>query len=87
MPLVGRRDIALNWDGTPALLTEPLEVTPVRFCDVDECFALAEGQFEDLEEWRRGHQEYFERHGGVDSKMMLVCERFRMVHDYKNRKV
>ena len=28
------------------------------------------------------HQPYFERNGGFDSKMMLVCERFRLVHDY-----
>jgi uncharacterized protein YhfF len=27
IPVVGRRDVALNWDGTPALLLETLEVT------------------------------------------------------------
>ncbi len=42
MPVVGRRDIALNWDGTPALIIETLEVTQTRFCNVDEYFALAE---------------------------------------------
>ena len=40
MPVVGCRDIALNWDGTPSLIIETLEVTQMRFCDVDECFAL-----------------------------------------------
>ncbi len=82
MPVVGRRDIALNWDGTPALIIETLEVTQTRFCDVDECFALAEGENDDLAGWRRDHQRYFERNGGFDSEMKLVCERFRLIHDY-----
>lgn len=70
MPVVGRRDIALNWDGTPALIIETLEVTQTRYCDVDESFALAEGENKDLKGWRRDHWQYFERHGGFDNKMM-----------------
>ena len=85
MPVVGRRDVALNWDGSPALLIESLEVTQRRFCDVDESFALAEGENDDLEGWRRDHQEFFERNGGFDPKMMLVCERFRLVHNYQSQ--
>lgn len=82
MPEVDCQDIALNWDGTPALLLETLEVNQVRFCDVEESFALAEGENDDLEGWRSDHQRYFERNGGFDHEMMLVCERFRLVHDY-----
>ena len=85
IPVVGRRDVALNWDGTPALLIETLEVTQMRFCDVDECFALAEGENDDLEGWQRDHQRYFERNSGFDSEMMLVCERFKLVHDYESQ--
>ena len=51
MPVVGRRDVALNWDGTPALLIETIEVTQKRFCDVDERFALDEGENNDLDGW------------------------------------
>jgi uncharacterized protein YhfF len=82
MPEVGCRDTALNWDGTPALVIETLEVTQRRFCDVDEGFALAEGENEDLDGWQRDHRAYFERNGGYDPEMMLVCERFRLVEDY-----
>ncbi len=85
MPVVGRTDIALNWDGTPALLIETLEVTQKRYCDVDEYFALDEGENDDLDGWRRDHQEYFERNGGFDREMILVCERFRLVHDYESQ--
>jgi uncharacterized protein YhfF len=87
MPVVGRRDVALNWDGTPALLLETLEVTQTRFCDVEEGFALAEGENDDLEGWQRDHREYFERSGSFDREMMLVCERFRLVHDYESQDV
>lgn len=82
MPVVGRRDTALNWDGTPALLLETVEVFQARFCDVDESFALAEGENDDLEGWRQDHQQYFERNDGFDSEMILVCERFKLVLDH-----
>lgn len=81
MPVVGRQDVALNWDGTPALLLETVEIQHLRFCDVDEYFALAEGENETLQGWQRDHQGYFERTGGFDPEMVLVCERFRLVRD------
>ncbi|WP_422378503.1 ASCH domain-containing protein [Roseibium sp.] len=81
MPVVGRRDIALNWDGSPALVIETLEVTITRYCDVTEVFALAEGENEDLAGWQRDHQAFFERNGGFDPEMELVCERFRVIED------
>ena len=81
MPVVGRRDIALNWDGTPALVIETVEVTQRRWEEVDEAFALDEGENDSLAGWRDGHEGYFTRNGGFDPKMMLVCERFRLVED------
>jgi uncharacterized protein YhfF len=82
LPEVSRRDIALTWDGDPALVIETIGVTVQRFCDVDEAFALAEGEDDSLEDWRAGHKAYFERNGGFHPKMMLVCERFRLVEDF-----
>ena len=81
MPVVGRRDIALNWDGTPALVIETTEFTIRRFCDVDAEFALAEGEDETLEGWQAGHRDFFERNGGWKADMELVCERFGLVED------
>ncbi len=80
-PVVGRRDIALEWDGRPALVIETLEVTVSRFCDMTEAFALAEGENETLEGWRKDHRRYFKRNGGFDPEMELLCERFRLVED------
>ncbi|WP_170548086.1 MULTISPECIES: ASCH domain-containing protein [Ruegeria] len=80
-PVVGRRDIALEWDDTPALVIETVDVTICCFCDVTEDFALAEGENETLEGWREDHRRYFERNGGFDPEMELLCERFRLVED------
>ncbi len=82
LPVVGRKDLALNWDGTPALIIQTIAVTQCRFCDVDESFALAEGENDDLQGWRRDHRVFFERNGGFDDQMMLVCERFSLVYCY-----
>ena len=81
MPKVGRCDIALNWDDSPALVIRTVEVTIRRFREVDEDFALAEGEDETLAGWRAGHRAYFERNGGWSEDMELVCERFELVED------
>ncbi len=77
-PEVGRHDIVTDWDGTPRVVVETVEVTEVRFCDVSEEFALAEGEGTYLD-WREGHVAYFARNGGWSEDMWLLCERFRVV--------
>lgn len=81
MPVTGRKDVVLNWDGSPALVIQTLDVTVTRYCDVTADFALAEGENDDLDGWRRDHQAFFERNGGFDPEMALVCERFRVIED------
>ena len=81
-PKVGRRDIALEWDGTPALVIETISLDEWTFMDVPEDFALAEGENETLQGWRDDHKWWFENNGGYAPDMMLVCERFRVVEDF-----
>lgn len=83
MPVLGRQDISLNWDGTPALVIETVSLERQRFCDVGAEFALAEGENATLEGWQADHRAYFERNGGFDPEMMLLCERFELVEDFK----
>ncbi|MBT8414764.1 MAG: ASCH domain-containing protein [Boseongicola sp.] len=85
MPVVGRCDIAQNWDGTPALVIRTLKVEQVRFCDVTEEMALAEGENHDLWGWRRDHETYFRRHYDFSPEMMLVFEHFEVVEDLAER--
>lgn len=79
MPVVGRQDIALDWDGNPKVLIETKRVYTCKFKDMDEEFALAEGENEDLAGWQRDHRAYFERNGGWSEDMDLICERFEVV--------
>lgn len=81
-PEVGRRDIALNWDGTPAVMIETVEVSTRRFGDVDTEFVAATAEFRDLDHWRATYEAYFRRSGGFAPDMKLMCERFKMVEDF-----
>jgi len=81
MPAIGRRDIALNWDNTPALVIETVELVQCRFDEVTEAMALAEGEDESLDGWRTGHRGYFERNGGFSPDMQIVWERFVLIED------
>ena len=87
MPAPGRRFIALNRDGKPALVIETVEVSVQRYCDVTEDFALAEGENDTLEGWQDGHRRYFERNGGFDPEMELVWEQIRLIDDLANNEV
>ena len=84
-PKVGRCDIAMNWDGTPALVIRTTRVDEVAFKDVTEEMALAEGENHDLAGWRRDHETYFTRNGGFDENMMLLFEHFELVEDLADR--
>ncbi|WP_308917558.1 ASCH domain-containing protein [Jannaschia sp. LMIT008] len=77
-PVVGRRDVACRWDGTPAAVIETIAVTELPFDAVPEAFALAEGEGT-FDEWRAGHVAFFTRNGGWSPDMILLCERFRLV--------
>ena len=79
MPKVGRIDIAVNWNGNPVVAIRTLEVEVIKFCDVEDKFALEEGENNDLAGWRKEHQEYFERSGRFNPDMKLVCERFEVI--------
>ena len=87
MPMVGRCDIAANWDGTPALVIRTTKVVQVRFCDVTWDMARREGENASLEEWQADHREFFARNGGFDSEMLLVFEYFEVVEDLKDREL
>ncbi|MDF1854611.1 ASCH domain-containing protein [Pseudooceanicola sp.] len=85
LPKVGRCDIAANWDGTPALVIRTTSVERVRFGDVTEAMALAEGENTSLAGWRRDHEAYFTRTSGFSPDMELVFEHFELVEDLADR--
>lgn len=77
---LGKQMVVLDGFGKPRAVVETVGLEQRRFCDVDWQFAHDEGEGDEtLGDWRRGHQNYFERNGGFDPEMMLWCERFRLV--------
>lgn len=82
VPEAGRRDVVLDGSGRPACVIETLSVLIQRFDQVDEAFALAEGEGP-YEAWRDAHIAYFDRNGGYAPDLVLVCERFRMVEVFE----
>jgi len=81
MPVVERQDIVLNWNGSPTLEIETIDIAITKFCYVYESFALAEGENDSLEAWRRDNQQYYERNDGFSFDMLLVCERFNLIEE------
>ncbi len=81
-PEIGRRDVALEWDGRPAVMIETIAVETRRWGEMDEAFVAAQGEFRDLAHWQGEYRRYFERSGGWSADMKIMCERFRVVEDY-----
>lgn len=82
LPVVGRVDIALDWDGAPSVATETLKVEKIRFCDMTEDRIPAQGEFRDLAHWVRGYRNYLTRAGRFDAATPMMVETFRLLHDF-----
>jgi uncharacterized protein YhfF len=84
----GERWIVLDGRGEPRCVIESTEVTYRRFGEVDANFAFEEGEGDrSLAYWREAHRGYFGRQGKFSEDMMLMCERFRLVEVFRDRRV
>lgn len=83
VPTAGALEVVLDWDGCPALVLRLTDVTVRRFCDVDEHFALSEGENDTLAGWQHDHRKFFERNGGWAPEMDLICQRFEIVEVFE----
>ncbi|GAB3535146.1 ASCH domain-containing protein [Photobacterium alginatilyticum] len=86
MPQVGNLMVVTDWSGNPTSIIETTEVSESKFSDVTAEFAALEGEGDkSLEWWRKDHWDFFskvcEEEGIQPSEdMMLVLERFKVVH-------
>ena len=81
VPVKGELSILLDGAGRPRALVRTTSVEVVPFGEVDDEFALAEGEDDgSLEAWREGHRRYFARvlDRDVPDDMPVVCERFEL---------
>jgi uncharacterized protein YhfF len=84
----GERWIVLDGRGEPRCVIETTEVSYRRFGEVDAAFAYEEGEGDrSLAYWRDAHRRYFGRQGKFSEDMMLMCERFRLVEIFADRRV
>lgn len=81
-PEPGRTDIAVDWDGQPALAVETVSVEYLRFSEMDEARVGPQGEFRDLADWREGYRAYLTRAGFFDPEAEMLCETFRVVEDF-----
>ncbi|WP_375175819.1 ASCH domain-containing protein [Pseudooceanicola sp.] len=81
MPEVGRQDTALEWDGSPGVRLETVEVLTIPFDEVTEALVADMGEFRDRDDFRAQYRAYFEKQGKWSDTMMLMVERFRLIED------
>ncbi len=62
MPKVGDLFLVTDWQGAAKAIIEITKMEQVRFTDVTEAFAQAEGEGDkSLAFWRKVHQDYYSR--------------------------
>ncbi|KAK3998245.1 PUA-like domain-containing protein [Cladorrhinum sp. PSN332] len=83
---VGDYSVILDGDNNPGALMRTTEVKKCKFKDVEDDFALAEGEGT-VEEYKQGHREFYERQWERDGRTYerfgeeseVLCERFEVV--------
>ena len=78
--------VITDFDGDPFCVLQTTEIRHIPFDDVDERFAVDEGEGDlSHDYWRRVHWDYFSReaelHGfEFDGRSIVCCERFRVLY-------
>lgn len=86
LPQKGDHNIITNWQGEAVCIIKTTNVEVVPFKYVTEEFARTEGEGDkSLEYWKNAHWHYFSRETKKigkepDENMLVVCEKFEVVH-------
>ncbi|KAI9702201.1 MAG: hypothetical protein M1820_006283 [Bogoriella megaspora] len=84
---VGDLSVILNGAGKPSALMRTTELKKCKFRDVEEDFALAEGEG-DYEQYRKNHIYWYGRYGEMNGELfgedsIVLCERFEIIYPPK----
>ncbi|WP_068314239.1 ASCH domain-containing protein [Polycladidibacter hongkongensis] len=80
IPQAGDQYVITNGKGEAACVVEMIDVSIRRFDEIDEVWAVLEGEGDlSLDHWQEGHKEYFTRLGVYAPDMPLVCEYFKLI--------
>ncbi|KAL0939987.1 uncharacterized protein CTRU02_206597 [Colletotrichum truncatum] len=78
---VGDLSVILDGKGQPRAIIRTTSFVRCKFKDVEEDFALAEGEG-DYDEWRQEHIKFFKRQDAesFNEEVEVLCERFEVVY-------
>jgi uncharacterized protein YhfF len=85
MPKVGTLFIVTDWHGEAKAIIEVTKLEQIRFKDVGEAFAYAEGEGDrSLAYWRKVHQAYYTREmekvgAHFNENMLILCAYFKLI--------
>jgi uncharacterized protein YhfF len=88
LPQAGVRSVVVDSDERPVAVIETTEVGAIRAGEVDEQFAIDEGEgFRSVAEWRTAHERFWRSNAYcqevgevmLDDDTLVVCQRFRVV--------
>ncbi|MGK7947540.1 MAG: ASCH domain-containing protein [Xenococcaceae cyanobacterium] len=85
--------IILDGNENPLCIIETYEITVRRYQDIDEEFAIAEGEGDlSLDYWRKAHWNFFSREAEkenyeINENMLLLCERFFVLYSFPPDKI
>jgi uncharacterized protein YhfF len=86
VPNIGNIMLVTDFNGNPICITQTTSVEVKRFCEVDEAFALLEGEGDGtLKFWRKTHWQFFSEEclqEGIkpSEDMLLYLEQFKVVY-------
>ena len=86
LPEVGERSIILDGKNAPRCIIETTKVLIIPYHEVDEDYALKEGEgFTSLKDWQVAHHAFFTReckrmNTQFDENMKVVCEEFKVIY-------
>jgi uncharacterized protein YhfF len=80
VPSVGEYAAILDRNGKRFCIIQYTDVEIKPFLQVDWDFAKLEGEDENIEQWRRGHREYFKKYyPNFTDEAEVVCSEFKLV--------
>lgn len=85
IPKIGDLSIVTDWEGVPKCVIETVAVSIIPYNEITYDICKREGEDDNLESWREGHEKFFREEGkelGYDFKedMPVVFEDFKVVY-------
>jgi len=85
LPRSGPVDLAIDWQGRPALATGTLRVDRITSDAMYAARVVLQGEFRDPDDWRAGYRVCLSRSGAFAPDMAMMAETFAVAQDFQLR--